>query len=322
MAEVEIHEVSTTLSPFSQTGIFYDEHGVPHYEALPTSLLEMLESHVTDRPEAEAVVELGGKRLTYGQLWDRAARVAGGLRTAGLQPGARVALRHPPGANWVLGFWGTLMAGGIPVAINTRSAAPEVGFVVEDSDARIELSAEPSMPDAGPYVADDRMGDDIAALFYTSGTTGRPKGVPTTHEAFLTNAENIVRCLEVPRDIGAELRTLICVPLFHVTGCNSQLIAATYLGGTSVIMPALDLSAMPFVLARERITLMVTVPAIYALLLGRSDLADADVSHLRWVGYGGAPIATSLVDALRSKFGNAKGFNGYGGDRNPPFTHQ
>ena len=312
MVEVEIHEVPTALSPFSQTGIFYDEHGVPHYEALPTSLLEMLESHVIDRPEAEAVVELGGQRLTYRQLWDRAARVAGGLRTAGLQPGARVALRHPAGANWVLGFWGTLMAGGIPVAINTRSAAPEVGFVVEDSDARIELSAETSMPDAEPYVADDLTGDDIAALFYTSGTTGRPKGVPTTHEAFLTNAENVVRCLDIPRDIGAELRTLICVPLFHVTGCNSQLIAATYLGGTSVIMPALDLPAMSTVLARERITLMVTVPAIYALLLGRSDLADADVRHLRWVGYGGAPIATSLVDALRSKFANAKVFNGYG----------
>src|SRR6202012_385800 len=192
MAEVEIHEVSTTLSPFLQTGIFYDEHGIPHYEALPTSLLEMLENHVTDRPEVEAVVELGGQRLTYRELWDRAARVAGGLRTAGLQPGGRVALRQPAGANWVLGFWGSLMAGGIPVAINTRSAAPEVRFVVEDSDARIELSAETSLPDAEPHTAEDLAGGDIAALFYTSGTTGRPKGVPITHEAFLTNAENVV----------------------------------------------------------------------------------------------------------------------------------
>src|ERR1700722_11372110 len=147
MVEVEIHEVPTALSPFSQTGIFYDEHDIPHYGALPTPLLEMLENHVTDRPEAEAVVELGGQRLTYRQLWDRAARVAGGLRAGGLQRGARVALRYPAGANWVLGFWGTLMAGGIPVAINTRSAAPEVKFVVEDSGARIELSAETSLPD-------------------------------------------------------------------------------------------------------------------------------------------------------------------------------
>src|ERR1700740_3692473 len=127
MVEVEIHEVPTALSPFSQTGIFYDEHGVPHYEALPTSLLEMLENHVTDRPEAEAVVELGGQRLTCRQLWDRAARVAGGLRRAGLQPGARVALRHPAGANWVLGVWGTLMAGGLSEAVNTRVDRPPGG---------------------------------------------------------------------------------------------------------------------------------------------------------------------------------------------------
>jgi acyl-CoA synthetase (AMP-forming)/AMP-acid ligase II len=312
MATPQIREVPPELRPFSRAGISRDEHGVPHYEGLPTSLLEMLQSHVSDRPDTEAVVELGGQRLTYRQLWDRAARVAGGLRAAGLQRGARVALRHPAGADWVLAFWGTLMAGGIPVAINTRSAAPEVGFVVEDSDARIELSPQIPLPDAEPYVTDDLAGADIAALFYTSGTTGQPKGVPTTHEAFLTNAENIVRGPDIPRDIGAELRTLICVPLFHVTGCNSQLIAATYLGGTSVIMPALDLPAMPTVLARERITLMVTVPAIYALLLGRSDLADADVSHVRWVGYGGAPIAPSLVDALRSTFANAAVFNGYG----------
>ena len=178
--------------------MFYDGYGVPHYEALPTSLLEMLENHVTDRPEAEAVVELGGQRPTYRQLWDRAARVAGGLRTAGLKPGARVALTHPAGAHWVLGFWGTVMAGGIPVAMNTVGR-PEAGFVVEDSDARIGLWAETSLPDAEPYVADDLTGDDIAALFYTSGMTGRPKGVPTTHEAFLTNAENIVRCLGIPR---------------------------------------------------------------------------------------------------------------------------
>src|ERR1700749_4120194 len=137
MVDVEIHKIPTALSPFSQTGIFYDEHDIPHYEALPTSLLEMLERHVIERPEAEAVVELGGQRLTYRQLWDGAARVAGGLRTAGLQPGARVALRHPAGANWVLGFWGTLMAGGIPVAINTRSARPQGGVLVQDRGGRV-----------------------------------------------------------------------------------------------------------------------------------------------------------------------------------------
>jgi acyl-CoA synthetase (AMP-forming)/AMP-acid ligase II len=153
---------------------------------------------------------------------------------------------------------------------------------------------------------------DTAALFYTSGTTGHPKGVPTTHEAFVTNTENAVVCLGLPRDLGADMRTLISVPLFHVTGCNSQLLAATRFGGASVIMPALNLDELIATLTAERISLMVTVPAIYSLLLRYKDFAAADVSAVRWVGYGGAPIAPSLVRAVKNSFPQATVFNGYG----------
>ena len=149
-------------------------------------------------------------------------------------------------------------------------------------------------------------------MFYTSGTTGHPKGVPTTHEAFLTNAQNMARCLGIPADIGPELRTLISVPLFHVTGCNSQLLVAIQVGGASVIMPVLDQPALMASLATERITFMVTVPAVYALLLRRPDFAGTDVSGVRWVGYGGAPIAASLVRSLQEAFPSGRVFNGYG----------
>jgi acyl-CoA synthetase (AMP-forming)/AMP-acid ligase II len=136
--------------------------------------------------------------------------------------------------------------------------------------------------------------------------------VPTTHEAFLTNAENMVRCLGIPADIGPELRTLISVPLFHVTGCSSQLLVAVRLGGASVIQPALDQPALIAALAAERITFLVTVPAVYALLLRRPEFAETDVSGVRWVGYGGSPIAPSMVQALQKAFGNSRVFNGYG----------
>jgi acyl-CoA synthetase (AMP-forming)/AMP-acid ligase II len=108
------------------------------------------------------------------------------------------------------------------------------------------------------------------------------------------------------------MRTLISVPLFHVTGCNSQLLAATRLGGASVIMPALNLDALITSLSAERISVMVTVPAIYSLMLRHSDFADLDVSGVRWVGYGGAPIAPSLVRSVKNSFGHATVFNGYG----------
>ncbi|WP_197502537.1 class I adenylate-forming enzyme family protein [Mycobacterium scrofulaceum] len=305
-------EIPRDHNPFATTGVTRDADGVPHYEDLPATLLDMLAEQVDRRPDSEAVVELGAGRLTYLQLWDRAARVAGGLRAGGLRPGDRVAVRYPAGIDWVLAFWGIVMAGGVAVAINTRSAQPEVDFVLGDSGATLDLAADTPLPDGPPYVTEGRGRSDVAALFYTSGTTGHPKGVPTTHEAFLTNTENAIRCLDQPRDLGEAMRTLISVPLFHVTGCNSQLLAATRLGGASVIMPALSLDGLIDTLTAERISVMVTVPAVYALMLRHNGFAGADVSGVRWVGYGGAPIAPSLVRSVKNAFPQATVFNGYG----------
>jgi acyl-CoA synthetase (AMP-forming)/AMP-acid ligase II len=305
-------EIPRRYNPFSSTGVFCDQHGIRHYDGLPGSLLEMFATQVDNRPDSEAVVELGGDRLSYRQLWQRASRVAGGLRAAGLQRGDRVGVRYPAGIDWVLAFWGTIMAGGVPMAVNIRSARPEVEFVLSDAGARIDLAPGTALPDGDAYVVDGLQRADTAALFYTSGTTGWPKGVPTSHEAFLTNAENMLRCTGQPRDIGEGLRTLISVPLFHVTGCNSQLLAAAYVGGAAVILPELDVSGLIAALSAEAISAMVTVPAVYALLLRHSDFAEADVSRVRWLGYGGAPIAPSLVGSLRDAFGAATVFNGYG----------
>jgi acyl-CoA synthetase (AMP-forming)/AMP-acid ligase II len=303
--------------PFPLDGVTRDANGVARYDGLPDSLLAMLKAQVETRPDAEALVELGGRRLTYRQLWDAAARVAGGLRATGLKPGDRVAVRYPAGTNWVLAFWGTLLAGGITVAINTRWAPPEVEFALADSAAIIDLAPDDPLPDADPAEPISAGPDDVAAIFYTSGTTGRPKGVPTTHHAFLSNAESMARALFLDSRAessraGSEVRTLISVPLFHVTGCNSQLLTAAYLGGAAVIMPSLDLTALIEALPTERISFLVTVPAVYALMLRHSAFAGADTSGVRWVGYGGAPIAPSLVLALKSAFGSSMVSNGYG----------
>ena len=305
-------EIPRGRNPFPQAGVSRASDGVPHYDGLPANLLEMLAEQVEIRPDGEAVVELGADRLTYRQLWQRAARVAGGLRDVGLRHGDRVGLRYPAGLDWVLAFWGTLMAGGVPVAVNTRSAAPEVRFVLSDAGVRIDLAPGDPLPDGEPYLVNGAGSTDTAALFYTSGTTGRPKGVPTTHEAFLTNAENMLRCMGESRALGEQLRTLISVPLFHVTGCNSQLLVAAYAGGTAVIMPALNLAELIEAITAERISSVVTVPAVYALLLRQPDFAAADVSAIRWIGYGGAPTPPALVRSLRDAFASGVVFNGYG----------
>lgn len=305
-------EIARDHNPFPTVGVSRGRDGVPRYDELPATLLDMLAEHVDNRPGSEALVELGGGRLTYRQLWDRAARVAGGLRAEGIKRGDRVAVRYPAGMDWVLAFWGVVMAGGIAVAVNTRSAQPEVDFVLSDSGAGLDLAPDSPLPEGPPYVSEQLGRTDVAALFYTSGTTGHPKGVPTTHEAFLTNTENAIRCLQQPRDLGEGMRTLISVPLFHVTGCNSQLLAAARLGGASVIMPTLNLDALIAALGAERVSVLVTVPAIYSLLLRHKGFAGNDVSGIRWVGYGGAPIAPSLVRTVKNAFGHATVFNGYG----------
>jgi acyl-CoA synthetase (AMP-forming)/AMP-acid ligase II len=307
-----VNEISRGYSPFPMTDVSRDRNGVLHYDDLPPTLLDMLAAQVNSRPDSEVVIELGADRLTYRQLWSRASRVAGGLRAAGLKPGDRVAVRYSAGINWVLAFWGTVMAGGVAVPVNTRSAQPEVEFVLSDAGAHVDLAPDTPLPDGEPHVTEQLGRQDTAALFYTSGTTGHPKGVPTTHEAFLTNTENMLRCLGQPRDLGEALRTLISVPLFHVTGCNSQLLMAARVGGAAVIMPALNLDELIATLPAERISFMVTVPAVYALLLRHNDFVDSDVSGIRWVGYGGAPIAPSLVRSVKSSFPQATVFNGYG----------
>src|SRR5690625_4208440 len=122
-----IIEIPRTHNPYTTEGVRRDDDGTPHYASLPPSLIDMLRSHVESRRDQEAVVEVDGRRLTYGDLWNRASRVAGGLRARGLNTGDRVAIRYPAGINWVLTFWGTILADAIPAALNTRSEERRVG---------------------------------------------------------------------------------------------------------------------------------------------------------------------------------------------------
>ena len=97
-------------------------------------------------------------------------------------------------------------------------------------------------PTGYPVLVEDLTPEDLAAIFYTSGTTGFPKGAMTSHANFLANIENAVRCVGIDRAEGPAPATLINVPLFHVTGCNSQLLVMAGLGGRAFILAdALDL---------------------------------------------------------------------------------
>ncbi|MGA3201917.1 MAG: AMP-binding protein [Bryobacteraceae bacterium] len=298
------------MRPFDESEITRGEDGIARYGGLFPSLVAMLRSTVEKTPDAEAIVEAGGPRIHYRELWDRASRVAGGFRAAGIDRGDRVAIRLGNGLEWCIAFFGAQLAGAIAVPVNTRFSEPEVEYVVRDSGSKFVCMPGERLPEASPVAVEDLQPGDLAAIFYTSGTTGFPKGAMTTHENFLSNIETCRRVVPLPSD--GSVRTLVSVPLFHVTGCNSQLLPSCWSGSTTVIMPAFNVQAFLKLIGEERITSLTSVPAVYWLAIQQPGFREIDTSGVRWLSYGGAPTPPDLVARILEAFPNARVGNGFG----------
>ena len=300
-------------NPFDQTGVERGPDGIARYVDGPTSLVDLLRASVERDASATAVVVVGGSSLSYGELWERAARVAGGLRRVGIDRGDRVAIRLPNGIEWVLAFFGAQLLGAVVVPVNTRFTEDEAAYVVKDSGAAFTFADGVSMPDGEPTVVEDLVPEDLSAIFYTSGTTGFPKGAMTSHANFIANSENCFRCMLAERLEGPELSTLVSVPLFHVTGCNSQLIPVLERGGrVEILSGPLDMDGFFEAVGAHGVSQLASVPAIYHALMRHPKFAELDVSGVSWVSYGGAPIAESLVHRIKEAFPNARVGNGFG----------
>jgi long-chain acyl-CoA synthetase len=296
--------------PFDESGIMRGPDGILRYQNRPQSLLHMLRATVDKWKDKEAVVELGGERMGYTQLWDRAARVAGGLRAQGVRRGDRVAIRLGNGIDWCIAFFGIQMAGAVAVPVNTRFAEAEVKYVVTDSGSKVVIMPGQPLPIGPPFAVEDLKPSDLSAIFYTSGTTGFPKGATTTHEAFLSNIETCRRIGILPFD--GSTRTLVSVPLFHVTGCNSQLLPTCEGGGVTVIMPAFDVKLFLKAITEERLNTLTSVPAIFWLALNQPNFREVDTLAVNRISYGGAPMPPDLVGRLMEAFPNARLGNGFG----------
>src|SRR5258708_36524641 len=140
-------------NPFEETGVERDAAGVARYRDRPASLVHLLRASVERDAGATALVLVGGPSLSYGELWERAARVAGGLRDAGVARGDRVAIRLPNGIDWVLAFFGAQLLGAVVVPVNTRFTEEEVAYVVADSGARFTFAPGSPLPDGAPPAA-------------------------------------------------------------------------------------------------------------------------------------------------------------------------
>ena len=280
-------------NPYDMTGVERGPDGIARYAGRPGSLVHMLRATATataaswrsprSAATASPTTSCGSAR--------RASRA--GLRAQGLQQGDRAAIRLPNGLDWVLAFWGVQLAGAVAVPVNTRFKDAEAQYVVDDSGASYVFG---ELPDGDPLVADDLGPDDLSAIFYTSGTTGFPKGAMTSHANFLANSENAVRCVGLDRDAGNEIATIVNVPLFHVTGCNSQLIVTNELGGrVYVLTDPIDLDGFLRTASEERVGMLTSVPAIYHALIRHPKFAETDLTASR-----GSPTAARRSPPTRS----------------------
>ncbi|HEV3351860.1 MAG TPA: AMP-binding protein [Acidimicrobiales bacterium] len=257
-----------------------------------------------------ALIVDGGEQLTYRE-WDaRANAAARGLAASGVQKGDRVGLLMATGdaIEFGVGYVAAHRAGAAAVPINPRYAKREIAHIVADCSPRFVLQAEgvremeAAGADPSPFAVE--VGDDdIADLFYTSGTSGLPKGVVSTHA---NAAHHSLKAMEA----GGVFQH--SMPLATFTGVHGALLTPMRLGITSVVQPGFDTARFAELIEARRSNYVLMVPAQILLLLEAATLAERDTSSVLAVMFGGAPTPPAAVEALGDAFPNAVLINGYG----------
>ncbi len=292
-------------------------------------------------PERVAVMH-GEDVATYAQLDDRVTRLAHGLRGLGVRRGDRVAYLGPNHPAFLETLFAAGTLGAILVPLNTRLAVPELAGHLSGSLPRVliygpaqavavaELRAGPGVPDVvalpgspGPadrghgyeellaggadWTIDEPVGlDDPFLIMYTSGTTGGAKGATLTHGNITWNALNVV----VDADFRQDEVALVVAPLFHTAALNMLCLPALLKGGAVLIEPGFEPGRALELIGRHRVTSLFGVPAIYDAMAAHPAWAAADLSSLRMLLCGGAPVPDATI---RTYTGRGLAFiQGYG----------
>jgi 2-furoate---CoA ligase len=263
---------------------------------LAQSLLAAAERH----PNAEAF-----PGLTYRDLLAMVRRAAGGL---GLEPGERVAFVLDNRFETALLYWAAQWAGGVAVPLSWRSTASEIEYCIADSGARLVLRDDDPVPDGPAHPGElDRDPEEPSVMLYTSGTTGKPKGVPRSHRA--DRAGGLSQALQhgyLPGD-----RTLGVMPLYHTMGLHS-LVAMHLVGGCFVPLARWDAAEALRLIEAERVTSLYLAPTLFHDLVHHPELARFDLSSVRALGYAGAAMTSALVERCAEAFEPEIFVNHYG----------
>jgi long-chain acyl-CoA synthetase len=308
------------------------------------SLATVLAEAARRYPDKTAVVD-GAVRVTYAQLWEQARSYAAGLRELGVGPGDTVALLAPNVVDFPRAYYGALAVGAVVVPVHLLLTADEAAYVLRDSRAKllichtsqlalggqaaqaagIPLVAVGPLPASAPATSpgprleevsakvaplrtyESRSPEDTAVVFYTSGTTGEPKGALLTHLNLVLNAT--VNAFDT-HDATAADTVLGCLPLFHTFGQTVSMNTTFRLGATLVLLPRFTGDAAIELMLREGVEVFHGVPTMYVALV-EAAARQEQLPRLRLCVSGGASLPVVVLERFNAAFSTTV-YEGYG----------
>ena len=295
---------------------------------------DALSENASVRPDHTALI-FGEERVSYGLLDERATRIANGLLSLGLDPRGRIAILSRNSATYFELLFGIMRAGMATLPLNWRLAGPEIVYILED--ARIEcvfyeddfaatveaaraqcprlrsaIAIEGTGPDglaawrdrqstARPEVRSDP--EDVMIQFYTSGTTGHPKGVQISHRSSRAMREMEVGRHEDWQQWDSGDVAIVALPNFHLSG-TSWALQWLARGATCVVHPQVDAEASLRAIQQHGVTQIMTIPTVIQMMLDHPDFASTDTSSLRNVFYGGMRMPAPMLRRARAALGS------------------
>ena len=297
------------------------------------NVAEYLKTKVLQFEYARLLTDYGtGTSYSYREFDDATDRLASGFRKLDAAPGDRIAFLHPNHTDLLLGYFGCIKAGAVAVPVNPAYTPREIMHIIGDSGAKILVSTErfsesletvrkeaaslasvivkkegQGLEEAvssvsGPLSPEDpieRSANDTAMIFYTSGTTGTPKGVMISHRNITFGASNMAQNY----GLTASDITIVCLPLNHIFANASPFWGTLASGGSGVVMERFQTEPVFDAIKRERVTWFPGVPTMFTFLLSGFDDYPRDVSSLRMGLSGAASLSVEHLEAFEAKFG-------------------
>lgn len=300
-------------------------------------ITNVIENHAFNQSSRPAII-FENTTMTYGEMFENAKKIAAYLQQKGYKKGDIIAQFMLNSDLFMPVYFGVQLAGLTIMPVNTKLAPPEVDYIFQHSEAKalffdekIEETIKQTTHTFDHVISTSKIreilkeeemdyqkvaieGEDTAVVMYTSGTTGKPKGVMLSHH-------NIIETAKIWSDsmkITENDRTYICTPLFHCAGSHVFALPTFYKGGAIVVEEAFSPDRTLKNLVETDTTIFFGVPAMYTIILSKPEIKDYTFKHLRLFCYGAAPMPYELVKKLKDTFPNVKVQNLYGQTENTP----